>query len=253
MYKKRRKLIFSLFVLSLSVVALVICMVCVSSINKTGNRGNSSNTETTEEVTELEEKIKVACIGDSITYGYGVTNLHTDNYPDILQDLLGDDYYVANFGHSGACVNPEGDNPYINQNVYRQSMEFEADIIIFMLGTNDAKTVNWEDEYAFMRNYLELIDSYCQGDRQPKVYIALCAEGYNNADPNNVYHIQPTRIDKIVETIRNTHIENAEIIDIHSLTEAHPEWFVKDGVHPSSDGARGIAELIAEVIKENEE
>ena len=38
------------------------------------------------------------------------------------------------------------------------------------------------------------------------------------------------------------------IIDIHSLTEAHPEWFEVDGVHPNNDGAKAIAETVAEAI-----
>ena len=40
-----------------------------------------------------------------------------------------------------------------------------------------------------------------------------------------------------------------KIIDVHALTEAHPEWFEKDGIHPNNDGARAIAELVAESIQ----
>ena len=40
-----------------------------------------------------------------------------------------------------------------------------------------------------------------------------------------------------------------EIIDIHSLTTAHPEWFAADGVHPNTEGAKTIAETVANTIK----
>ena len=39
------------------------------------------------------------------------------------------------------------------------------------------------------------------------------------------------------------------MIDIHSLTTAHPEWFEKDGGHPNTEGAKAIAEAVAEAIK----
>ena len=32
------------------------------------------------------------------------------------------------------------------------------------------------------------------------------------------------------------------VIDVHSLTEAHPEWFEADGIHPNADGAKAMAE-----------
>ena len=51
-----------------------------------------------------EGQIRVACVGDSITYGHGIINWAKDNYPSVLQDLLGDDYCVNNYGVSGYCV-----------------------------------------------------------------------------------------------------------------------------------------------------
>ena len=39
-------------------------------------------------------------------------------------------------------------------------------------------------------------------------------------------------------------------IDIHSLSESHPEWFEEDGIHPNNDGAKAIAEAVAEVIRQ---
>ena len=44
---------------------------------------------------------RVACIGDSITYGTGLSNRATQAYPARLQALLGEDYEVRNFGNPG--------------------------------------------------------------------------------------------------------------------------------------------------------
>ena len=50
------------------------------------------------------ERIKVACVGNSVTYGYGLENRETESYPSRLQALLGEEYDVRNFGHSGHTV-----------------------------------------------------------------------------------------------------------------------------------------------------
>ena len=44
-----------------------------------------------------QKKIKVACVGNSITYGYTLPDRETNAYPAKLQKMLGDDYVVGNF------------------------------------------------------------------------------------------------------------------------------------------------------------
>ena len=51
-----------------------------------------------------KDKVRVACIGDSITWGYAMTNRVAECYPAQLQRLLGPDYDVRNFGDPGAGV-----------------------------------------------------------------------------------------------------------------------------------------------------
>ena len=43
-----------------------------------------------------KDTIKVACVGDSVTYGYGISNWPKNNYPFILESFLGDEYTVNN-------------------------------------------------------------------------------------------------------------------------------------------------------------
>ena len=207
---------------------------------------NSGN----EEAGPQEGQIKVACIGDSITYGHGVTNWETENYPAVLQDLLGDKYYVGNYGFIGACVNPNGDKPYTSQPAYQKSLDLDADIIVLMLGTNDSKAENWTDAATFVKAHKALLDTYFADGRQPKVYIGLCAESFDIENPEMEYGIQPAVVDQIAKALQDAYAsEDVEIIDIHSLTTAHPEWFTKDGVHPNTQGAKAIAEAVAEAIK----
>lgn len=56
----------------------------------------------------------VACIGDSITYGAGVVQDHDHRtWEYFLQQKLGDEYQVLNYGISGRTLQDEGDFPYI--------------------------------------------------------------------------------------------------------------------------------------------
>ena len=71
-----------------------------------------------------QEKIKVACIGNSVTYGYGHKEPGSTSYPTQLQQMLGDKYEVRNFGHPGATLLSKGHRPYINLHEYKAALAF---------------------------------------------------------------------------------------------------------------------------------
>jgi len=59
---------------------------------------------------------KIACVGDSITYGAGIPNRMTGSYPAQLHQMLqpyDDQWEVRNFGVSGATLLRRGDLPYV--------------------------------------------------------------------------------------------------------------------------------------------
>lgn len=56
--------------------------------------------------------VKVACVGNSITYGTGIAEREKYAYPVQLQQLLGDAYEVGNFGRPGATLLNKGHRPY---------------------------------------------------------------------------------------------------------------------------------------------
>lgn len=238
---------------TLATFAMFACMLIMAK-NYMYNNGLSGAYVNTD---PKEGQIKVACIGDSITYGHGVSDWTKNNYPAVLQELLGEKYHVANFGSSGACVNPDGDQPYASREIYTAALEYDADIIVFMMGTNDAKPENWTDEEGFMEDYIELLGSFCQGEKSPQIYIGLCTEAfYSKGEDESTgmtsYDIQPAVIDQIVDTLSLQAVTSGfaiKTVDIHSLSEAHPEWFEVDGIHPNNDGAKAMAEEFAKAIQ----
>ena len=88
------------------------------------------------------KKIKIACIGNSITYGYGIEGRETNSYPAQLQTLLGKEFEVTNFGVSATTLLTNGNNPYIQTPEYQQALESNPDIVFIKLGTNDSKQIN---------------------------------------------------------------------------------------------------------------
>ena len=201
-------------------------------------------------------QIKVACVGDSITYGHGISNWPENNYPSVLQRLLGDGYHVRNFGVSGRAVQDTSDQPYRALQQYQDSLAYDADIVVFMMGSNDTKPENWFGEDAFKTALLDLLDDYTQGDKKPVVYICTTPACFFTEDSEGEltsFDLRPAYAETIAGIVREAADEMGyPVIDIHTLTKENPQWFEKDGVHPNNDGASGIAKAVYEAIAKEE-
>ena len=195
-----------------------------------------------------EGQIRIACAGDSTTYGHGISGWPKNNYPTVLQNLLGENYHVNNYGVSSFAVQESADRSYRTLPHYQESLDYDADYVVFMMGSNDSKPENWKDADAFKTDLLSLLDTY--GDSE----IILCTlpsafflEGQTEDVTN--HDIQPLIVEEIAEITREVAAERGyTLIDIHALTAQHPEWFEKDGVHPSNEGAAAIAQEVYTVI-----
>ncbi len=123
--------------------------------------------------------IRVACIGDSITYGAGIEDPAKDGYPAVLQRMLGSGFEVRNYGLNARVMTQEGDNPYMKETEYAQVKAFLPDIVTIMLGTNDSKPHNWnaglyEGSYQQMINELKAMPSH------PDIYVCLPPPAYED-------------------------------------------------------------------------
>ena len=190
-------------------------------------------------------QIKVALVGDSVTYGHSIKNWPKNNYPSLLSEALGDGYCVKSYGVSGSTVQPDGDQPYNVTKAYIWSHEFEPDILVFMLGSNDSKPENWKGAEKFKSEYIELLNSYTNSDNPPVVLLctpptAYFPEGVTEGLSN--YDIQPIIVEEIAEIVKDTAIEKGyTLIDINGLTDNRRDLFGKDNVHPDNEGAKAIA------------
>ena len=199
-----------------------------------------------------EGRIKVACIGDSITYGHGISNWPENNYPAVLQRLLGEGYHVVNYGVSGRAVQDNSDQPYRATQQYQDSLAFNADVIVFMMGSNDTKPENWFGEEAYRTALLDLLDDYTQGEQKPVIYICTTPACFFMEDSQGEltsFDLRPAYADTAAAIAQEVAAElGYPVIDIHGLTAGNSQWFEKDGVHPDNEGAAAIAQAVCDAI-----
>jgi lysophospholipase L1-like esterase len=180
--------------------------------------------------------IRVACVGDSITNG--------TEYPGDLWMMLGTNYTVGNFGVGGATVSLQSDKPYMDQTDFQSAKQFKPNIVIIMLGTNDAYPSRQQSLSNFSSDYKKLVASFQTLSTKPKIFLVLPPPIFNVAlGPNNTFlvHNVIPQIKQVASDLR------LPTIDVYSPLVNHPSYFW-DGVHPNSDGAKIIAAQIYDAI-----
>lgn len=196
-------------------------------------------------------QIKIACVGDSLTHGYTVKGWKKNNYPVKLSGMLGDGYCVNNYGNTGHTVSKEGNKPYTSKKLYRESLDFQPDIVIIMLGSNDSKPGNWKDKEYFKKEYKEIITSYIELESKPKVYIGIPTQVFE-VDGKISYNLDKNLIEG---DICESAVELADelglpVIDINTAMKDRRDLFGKDGAHPNADGAMVMAETVYKALNQ---
>lgn len=195
----------------------------------------------------LISQIKIACVGNSITYGAGISDRERNCYPAQLQYLLGEKYEVKNFGLNGATLLKKGNKPYFKTEEYKNALAFNPDIVFIKLGTNDSKYPNRTHLDEFKNDYFELISSFRNLNSNTRVVILLPLPVYFEPDSTGI-NGNVIR-DTILTLIRQIAYESrVEIINLYNLFLESPNLF-PDKLHPSSIGASYIAQRCYEVIK----
>jgi lysophospholipase L1-like esterase len=185
--------------------------------------------------------IKVACVGDSITYGAGVKDRSHESYPAQLAKLLGDKYDTRNFGVSGTTLLSKGDRPYIKQKRYQAALSYAPDIVIIALGTNDTKPQNWSHKDDFVGDYKALISSFKDANPAVKTYVCIPVPAFPGFLGINEKDLSEGVIPATREVAAD---EKLPVIDLHEALAGKAELF-PDTVHPNAQGAALMAAAVA--------
>lgn len=220
------------------------------------------------------KKIKVVCMGDSITEGYGLGDDERVYYPSVLQELLGDSYEVFNKGVSGSCATnttlSDGrivGYPYQRQPRYHEGLAIKGDIYIVMLGTNDAQDGRYDVEEG--QDPCSILIDY-----EPQFTHALqsIADDIRKNNPQaQIYIIKPVPIlnciwrkhqQRYLERLFPHYGEVVQANDNMVLLSAYDAFmsykekplevlYQEDGLHPNAEGAKLIATTVYNGLKEN--
>lgn len=193
-------------------------------------------------------KVRVACVGDSITVGVGTANPNVESYPAQLGKLLGDKYEVRNFGHSGAtALKASSPKSYFEQPEFHAATDFQPKVVIFMLGTNDADPPLWADQKQhFKGDYGALVAHFAGLGSKPMVYLCLPVPIRPGDFNDRVRYLR----DEVSPIIREIAIErNLPLIDLYKPLENKLE-LLPDEVHPNAAGAAIIAETVYKTLNQ---
>lgn len=191
-------------------------------------------------VAAQKKVIKIACIGNSITYGVGTRNPAKDSYPAVLGQMLGDGYEVRNFGVSARTMLMKGDNPYMKEERYRQALDYNPDIVTIKLGTNDTKPQNWRYKSDFKKDMETMIRTLRALPSKPEIYLCYPSPAYavqwGINDSIIVHGVMPV-INRLAAKY------GLKVIDLHTPLTGMKECFA-DNVHPNEKAAVRIAQAI---------
>lgn len=199
--------------------------------------------------------VRVACVGDSITAGWGMKDPERHSYPTRMRQLLGDGYEVVNFGSPGASVCPSTEpakNPwhhtYTSTDLYPASLAFEPHVVVIALGANDL--VDWAAQAErFVPDYVKLVERYQALPTKPRVVLWHRMAPIFDPSP----FARKDDIAAINQAIgRVAKATGAQTIDLYGPLKDSPKLFLDDGVHPNPDGAAEIARVVAAAVRDED-
>lgn len=198
-------------------------------------------------------KIKVATIGDSITYGAGAASAEMGldpqlTYPSQLADMLGSEVDLRNFGIAGRRL-LDGADCFENEPEYQASLDFKPDVVFIMLGTNDIKSAYWvpdsaDQQQRYKQAYEELIAAYRQANPDVKIFVMTSPYLYTTVPEMD----GAVLAEEVIPLQRQVAKEQGcYLIDVFAATTGMPELF-PDSIHPNAEGYELIAQLVYESV-----
>lgn len=198
-----------------------------------------------------QAQIRIACIGNSITAGFGLEHPEQDAYPAVLGKLLDSKYpntfEVRNFGVSARTLLSKGDMPWVNEPAFTDVLNYMPHYVFIKLGTNDTKPHNWQYKDEFRMDLGTLISRIQDADTlRPQIILCAPIPVYQN----NWGIRDEILVNEIIPIIQSVAKDNNLLfIDLH--TNMANNLYLDDNVHPNIEGSSVIAQKIFDAVFAN--
>jgi MYXO-CTERM domain-containing protein len=217
--------------------------------------------------------IKVACIGEQTTHSDLYPNTQNQpvgmqEYPAMLQTLLGSGYTVMNYGDCCASVisgyTTSETHPFINGNKFGPSISFAPDIVIIgswgrhdwgKSAQNALAAFEAGDTMTtftkFQTDYDTLVSKYIAAASKPKIFCSTPIPiPFGMDGPDDGYKTSPAAA--AVKAVCQKY--NLPIIDMFTAFTGHMEYYINppdkdsEGEHTSVAGMMETAMLVRDAI-----
>jgi lysophospholipase L1-like esterase/pimeloyl-ACP methyl ester carboxylesterase len=204
----------------------------------------------------LPAQQRVACLGDSITFGARIADREHASYPARLQ-ARDPGREVRNYGVGGATLLRDADRPFSATARWRDALAWAPDVAIVMLGTNDTcqdeRRDNWRHQGDLERDAQHLVDQLLQANPDMQVLLATppammtTQRGLDAARVADLEARAP-RLARIAAALRKVAAAPDDRVDYVDMRRTLRDRDVVDGVHPDPFGADRIAQRLHEVL-----
>ena len=200
----------------------------------------------------LQQPIRVACVGDSITFGYALPEATRErsSYPGMLGSRLGGGYVVKNFGHTGCTLmNLDWLPPLMKTDEYKASLGFKPNIVLLMGGTNDGNPRNWAHVAQFESDLKKITHSYLTMSNHPRVILVMPPRICTKKEKGVIDDDQCNNVNQGLPPIfRSFARSNAlQLIDSRLVITTR-DCYTPDGIHLSEKGCMKLANQIAQTL-----
>lgn len=196
--------------------------------------------------------IRIACIGDSITFGAQLADRGHHSYPAQLGMLLGEGYLVRNFGVGGATLLREADRPIHTTTPFSEMLEWKPQLAIVILGTNDTcdtpQRPNWQKQGALEADASALVSALLDVGVTRILLAApppMCVATAGLSD-GRVADLEKrrARLPRIATAFSSVADQVDDVQFLNLDGSLRPHW-TSDGVHPNPIGQESIALRVA--------
>ena len=189
---------------------------------------------------QSQTPLRVACVGDSITYGDKIDDRETRSYPAALARLAQGRLEVGNFGVNGATAVSTFFRTWTDTLACRRALESAPDAVVVMLGINDLLGFRDRlDEYpAALRAVVARFQALPNRPRLFLCTLTPIAPPESAQDVNRLIH------ETMNPGIRAVAAETgATVVDVSAVFPNRLD-LLPDGLHPTPAGAEIIAQAV---------